>query len=520
MAQKALAVLCVAGLFVAAFSCKKESGVAQITIEVFDRGTDGGKTNPANNEWTRWIQEKLLKDENITVDFIAIPRWEKTVAINNLMAAGTPPDVCLTYSQETIAQYRDLGGLFDMGPYVDSPILADLKAFLGEDPALPGRDLIRRQEDPATKAVYAIPARRTNTANRNMFIRKDWLDKLGLPVPQTTEEFYQALVAFKQKDPGGVGLQAVIPFGMNNNMNFEVQPIAFAFIDPNISLKDRWVNTAIERHFLLPGYKEGIRFMNRMYNDGLIDPKFALIRSDEERWNPVRAGVVGAVASGWDQIYRENDHILSDLQKNVPGAELIAFDPITGSDGLTHKLSYDAAGVFMFIPKSAKNPEAAMRYLNWLARQENYRFLQIGREGVNHDIVDGVPKIKAAQGPWIQNSPQNIDYTLTVNGLDLGDPGLTLRALAGGYPWPAEVIENAYEISMKNATADPVIPVPLSAAGTYTQSIIDKGNILLAQAVTCKPADFDKTWEAGLREWLSAGAQAVIDERREKFFQP
>jgi putative aldouronate transport system substrate-binding protein len=131
-----------------------------------------------------------------------------------------------------------------------------------------------------------------------------------------------------------------------------------------------------------------------------------------------------------------------------------------------------------------------------------------------------VPKIKAAQGPWIQNSPQNIDYTLTVNGLDLGDPGLTLRALAGGYPWPAEVIENAYEISMKNATADPVIPVPLSAAGTYTQSIIDKGNILLAQSVTCKPADFDKTWEAGLREWLSAGAQAVIDERREKFFQP
>jgi hypothetical protein len=145
-------------------SCTGKSGavseVSAVSIEVFDRGTDGGKTDPTNNEWVKWIQEKLLKDENIDVTFVAIPRWEETVAINNLMAAGTPPDVCLTYSQELIAQYRDLGGLFDMGLYMDSPLLADLKAFLGPDPALPGRDLIRRLEDPETKAVYAVPARR------------------------------------------------------------------------------------------------------------------------------------------------------------------------------------------------------------------------------------------------------------------------------------------------------------------------------------------------------------------------
>ncbi|MDR1096401.1 MAG: extracellular solute-binding protein [Spirochaetaceae bacterium] len=200
-----LAALCAVCLPVPLFSCKKERSAAGVTIEVFDRGTDGGKTDPKNNEWTKRIKEKLHKDENITVEFVAIPRWEETVAINNLMAAGTPPDVCLTYSQETIAQYRDLGGLFDMGPCLDSPLLADLKAFPGDDPALPGRELIRRLEDPETKAVYAIPARRMNTANRNMFIRKDWLDKLGIPVPQTTEEFYRALIAFKQQDPGGVG---------------------------------------------------------------------------------------------------------------------------------------------------------------------------------------------------------------------------------------------------------------------------------------------------------------------------
>jgi putative aldouronate transport system substrate-binding protein len=488
-----------------------------ITVEVFDRGTDGGKTDPINNEWTKWIKEKLLKDENIAVEFVAIPRWEETQALNNLIAAGNPPDVCLTYSPELIAQYRDLGGLFDMGPYIDSPVLADFKAFLGPDPALPGREMIRRLEDPQSKAVYAVPSRRMNTANRNMFIRKDWLDKLGLPVPTTTEAFYQALLAFKEKKPGG---QNTIPFGMGNNLAYEAQPICYAFIDPNLSLKERWVNLVIDRHFLLPGYKEGVRFMNRMYNEGLIDPNFILIKSEEERWNPVRAGYVGSFAVDWDKIYRENDHIFSDLKKNIPDAELIAYDPITGPDGVTRKVKYDSAGVNMFIPKTTKNPEAALRYINWLARYENYHFLQIGKEGVNHDIVDGIPKIKVAEGPWIQNSPQNIDYTFAINGLDLGDPELTLRGLASGYPWPAEMIENAYTIAMTNAAADPIIPVTLSAAGAYTQTLIDKGNVLLAQSITCKPADFDAVWEAGIQDWLSSGAQAIIDERQEKFYQP
>ena len=36
-----------------------------------------------------------------------------------------------------------------------------------------------------------------------MFINKTWLDKLGLDVPTTTEEFYEVLKAFKDKDPNG-----------------------------------------------------------------------------------------------------------------------------------------------------------------------------------------------------------------------------------------------------------------------------------------------------------------------------
>ncbi|MDR0377508.1 MAG: extracellular solute-binding protein [Spirochaetaceae bacterium] len=516
------ALVCVsAALIFAGCGKKSDAGsgeVVEITVEVFDRGTDGGKSDPTKNNWTDWIQQKVLEDEGIKVTFVPVPRAEENTALNNLMAAGTPPDVCYTYSAELVTMYSELGGLVDLDPYIDTT-LKDLKAFLGPDEALPGRDLITRNRNNETGRIYSMPARRMNTARLNLFIRKDWLDILGLPLPTTTEEYFQALTAFKDQDPGNIGKDKVVPFSMTFDTRWTAGSILESFIDPTLSLRDRWVYTVIDRYFFLPGYKEGLRFMNRMYNGGLIDRDFPLYKTEDDQLNLVKAGAVGSVCHNWDNIYREGG-ILVDLQKNVPGADLVPVDCMTNSEGITKKISYDAAGLNIFIPASAKNPEAAMRYINWLARFENYNFLQLGQEGINHDMVDGVPKLKSATGLWIQNSAQNIDYTIHMNGLDLGDPELTAKALASGYAWPADVIANAYTIAMTNAAPGPVVPVTLTAAAPVMQTLIDKSNNLAAQSITTRAADFDQVWEAGIADLLASGAQSVIDERIAKFVEP
>ena len=77
--------------------CAKKEAAAgsskpvHLTVEVFDRGTDGGKTDPTNNKWTDWIKEKVLKDENIELEFVSVSRWTETEAIINLMAADNAP---------------------------------------------------------------------------------------------------------------------------------------------------------------------------------------------------------------------------------------------------------------------------------------------------------------------------------------------------------------------------------------------------------------------------------------------
>jgi putative aldouronate transport system substrate-binding protein len=500
-------------------SAAASGGPVAITVEVFDRGTDGGRSDPTNNNWTKWIQEKVLKDENISVTFIPVPRSNETTALNNLMAAGNPPDVCLTYSEDLIGNYRDLGGVLDLAPYIDT-LLPDLKKFLGPDMALPGRDFIRRNMDISTGQIYSIPGRRMNTALLGTFIRKDWLDKLGLPLPKTTQEFYDALLAFKQRDPGGVGVNNVIPFTMTKDVRWRAGNLLESFIDPNLSDRDRWINYVVNRNYLQPGYKEGVRFMNKMYNAGLIDKDFPLAVDDTSGDNLFKSGVVGSYIHNWDHIYRDSPGIYRDLKANVPTAEVVAIDPFVNSQGITSKGAYDAAGINFFIPASAKNPEAALRYINWLARFENYSFLQIGPEGIVHDLVDGIPKLKAGAGLWIQNSAQNIDYTIHINGLNLGDEAKNARALASSYTVDPALIVNAYDLAMKNARAGLVVPATLSVAGPYTQTLTDKGDVWMAEAITCPPANFDQVWERNRTDWLASGAQAIINERREKYIAP
>lgn len=511
-------LLCSAMLCFSGGAKESTSGPARITVEVFDRGTDGGKTDPTNNRWTAWIKEKLLKDENIIIEFVPVPRFSESQVLINLMAAGSPPDIVYTYSGADVTSWGEQGGLFDMAPYIDTT-LKDLKAFLGPDKALPGRDMIRRAQNNTTGQVFSIPARRMNLAFKNVFIRQDWLDKLGLPLPKTKQEFYDALVAFKEKDPGGVGKDKVVPFTLTD-AHWDTGMIVDSFIDPSLSDRDRWINTVAERNFLLPGYKEGVRFVNKMYNAGLVDRDFPLYGQTTGMANLIKSGVVGSVIQNWDQIFREGDALLTDLRKNVPNAMLVPVDCMESSDGITHKTSYDAAGIFFFIPKSCKDPDAAMRYLNWLSKYENYHFIQTGPEGIVHTLINGVPKLNPiAPDGWIQNSSQNIDYTIMANGLFLETEEKSIQAIAAGYPWPADMVSNAYNIAMTNANPALVVvtKTPLTVAGPLNQTLVDKGNVILVESITAPANRFDAVYDAGIADWRTSGADAVVAERRAKY---
>ncbi|MDR0315596.1 MAG: extracellular solute-binding protein, partial [Treponema sp.] len=356
---------------------------AAITVEIFDRGTDGGRSLANNNAWTKWIHDKALKDINVDVTFVPVGRWSENTDIVNLMASSSAPDLCYTYAGDMVASFRDQGGILDLAPYIDSH-LPDLKKLLGDDPAFPGKAFIYRNADPQTGRIYSIPSFRVALAQRNIFIRKDWLDKLGLSVPTNVQQFYQALVAFRDRDPGNVGRNNVVPFGQNSDARWGLANLIHNSIE-RMSDRDRWIYSVHERYIMMPGYKEGVRLMNQWYNERLIYQDFPLMTTADDFYNQIKSGVVGAFCQNWDLPYRQDYKINEELARNVPGAEFIAIDIVGNKDMM------DKVGLQMFIPSFSKNQTAALKYLNWLAKPENYHFLQVGQEGVNHNIVNGVP---------------------------------------------------------------------------------------------------------------------------------
>jgi len=514
--ESALVILMVA-ISLAFTGCLKKAGpVQQITVEVFDRGSDGGRSLAYDNAWTDWIKEKVLKDLNIEVTFVPVGRWSEDTDIVNLMASGSAPDLCYTYNLGMINNFRDQGGILNLAPYIDT-YLPDMKKLLGSDPALQGQDLIYRDRQIGTGNIYSVPNYVVRLAQRNVFIRKDWLDKLGLPLPRTKAEFHNALIAFRDKDPGNVG-RNLIPLGTDADVRWTFATFIQSFFDPNLNEREHWITRILDRPVAVPGYKEGVRMMNQWYNEGLIFRDFPLMRVTDDYINLLKTGYVGAFCANWDYPYRNDFKINEELALNVPGAVYVPVDCIESSNGITRKEISDKPGVRIFIPSFSKNPEAALRYLNWLCKFENFNFLQIGQEGVNHEMVNGIPRTLTtpAGHPWFQNSSNNIDYTLPINGVELLDQELNARVTALSYGnFPADVIVNAYNLSVANGWAPPVSAYAALTTkdGIYGQTLRDKGDTMLVQSITARTQDFDRIWDAGMRDYLASGGQEVMDER-------
>ena len=506
-------VIVLMAILVVTGCAKKETaptGEGALTVEIFDRGTDGGRSLAYDNAWTDWVKAKVKADLNIDVTFVPVGRWSENTDIVNLMASQSAPDLCYTYAGDMVNNFRDQGGVLNLAPYIDQ-YLPDLKRLLGPDPAITGKDFIYRQQNQQTGAVYSIQASRVALAQRNIFIRQDWLTALRLPMPRSITEFYNTLVAFRDRAnelPGNVGSR-VVPYGQNDDARWGLRDLIRNYIQ-QLNDRDRWVYNIHDRDVMMPGFKDGVREMNKWYNERLIYQDFPLMNTADDFYNQMKSGVVGAFSQNWDLPYRPDYNINAELVRNVPGASFVPVDL-----NLNNREMMDKAGLFIFIPSFSKNPIGALQYLNWLAKFENYNFLQIGTEGVNHTIVNGVPNVTATapNHPWIQNSAQNIDMTMPLNGVQMGSDELNARILALSYgSVPPQTIVDAYAISVRNARAG-VVYQAVTTINQYSQTLQDKADALLAQAIRATPAQFDNVFDTAYQDWLRSGAQEVHDER-------
>lgn len=492
----------------------------KITVEVYDRGNDDG-SDPTNNNYTKWIKEQMLERHNVEVEFVAVPRWTEVEQINNLLAAGDAPDICLTYDYPTVQTYANMGGVLDLSSYVDDyrDLLPNLWNWLGETN-------IYWDKDPVNGTLWAIEGKRAVTNRINTFVRKDWLDKLGLEEPTTRQEFEDMIIAFRDNADTLLGADAdkMIPYSVSFDVGWRAALLIESFIDPDISDYEYYVNGFDDRALTQNGTKEAVRLLNKWYNEGLLWDDFALYGSgDSTEDDMIKAGYVGAFMHNWDYPYRDGENsITTNLTRMVgPDAKFVVVDCFEDSKGGHNKFITSSAGDRkIFFPTTNTEPLASMLYLDFISSPDVIEYLQIGQEGVTHNKLDGgVVEIIAATGDDIQNSGFNIDYTITCNGLHLTDDDLTLKSMAYSYSGiDPELVETAHRVCNTDTRPAKNVNVgAISAEEGQGPTLSSKRDIVYDTALSAPVDKFDEVWDAAIADYLSSGGQAIMDERAEKW---
>ena len=479
-----------------------------LRVEVFDRAVQGG-SNPTDNFWTKWIDDQMTERHGIHVEFVSVPRSEEIQQLNVLMAGGDAPDIVYTYNQGVVYNFYKQGGTADLTALVDE-YGSTIKSYLGDEILSFGK---------FDDQLHMIPAKRISLAMYGTYIRKDWLDKLNLPVPTTREEFYDAMVAFKEQNPGNV--EQVVPFAMTSSIPWEIGTLVDSFISTDLTEEEKFVlavnGDGASTTMLYPGFKDGIAYVNKMYNEGLIDPQFPLYKDSSPKDDLISRGAVGAFIDNYDYAIRTTPGVYNNLKANVPDAELIPIDCFPNADGKYLKQSYQPTGIYNFVPSASENQEAAVKYLDFLCEDEVRNFLTTGEEGVNHELDEnGIPvMINLQNDDRMMNSTNNLDYAIIVNGVDLGDESKNIMVLSKSYEAGyEEIFEQAYAMGIKDAVVFNPLTVPFDTEAQYTANLNEKHREILAAAITASPEDFDKVYDSGIEEWLTAGGQECLDERQ------
>ncbi|MEH7275125.1 extracellular solute-binding protein [Neobacillus vireti] len=228
-----------------------------------------------------------------------------------------------------------------------------------------------------------------------MWINTDWLDKLNLAMPTTTEEFKTVMEAFKNNDPNGNGKKDEIPLSGESTMLGD-DPTIFlmnAFI-PNNG-KD-YINVNNGKLLLAPTqpeWKEGLKYIHSLYKAGLIDQ--GAFTQNPEAYKQLGTPQGDVVLGGGAASHLA---IISDIALDASKAYDVV-PPIKGPGGAQFTPSdYGNVNNFTFAitnKAKGKKAEALIKLADFLYSEEGSMMTARGKEGVH----------------WKKGGPEDIDLT-------------------------------------------------------------------------------------------------------------
>jgi putative aldouronate transport system substrate-binding protein len=384
--QKLTMSLIAAGLLVSTVACSSgdggttSQGPAGASSSSSPKASDT-KPKPELKVLHPWQKEdystypvaKLLEEgTGYKVKYDMLPQDKPMEKLNLIIASGESYDeVTVTGGSDVLSMYADYarkGALLEISSLIDQ-YGPNIKKAISQG----SLDAMK-----VDGKLYGIPFKGVDFTASTLLIREDWLAKLNLKMPETVDEFINVLKQFKEKDPGGNG-DKNIPMTMPNI------PFADNLVGA-FGMAGEWndVGGKLTPRVLDPAYTEYISLMTELYKEGLVDREFPINKSATAT-EKFASGKAGVVPMPWYNL----PGAMEALSKNNPSAKAVYMPAMKGKDGKFGLYASAGFDRITFIPKTAKNPEDIIKWIDAKLEPELFKRMAIGEEGKHYTYKDG-----------------------------------------------------------------------------------------------------------------------------------
>jgi putative aldouronate transport system substrate-binding protein len=453
----------------------------KLTITWMSQAFQGGGW-PEDHPMIREINKKFNVD--LKIQWVPFANYKEK--LNVLAASNEFPDVFYILHPE-FNKWKKQGLFYDIQPVLkDYPNLAKI-------PQGPLTVL-----NPKGK-VLGIPYYLTE-ARDSYAVREDWLKNLGMSSPKTVDEFYEVAKAFATKDPDGNGKQDTIGFSFyidpTENMLRDIE-----FLQASFGLSRLWKEEGgklVPYQTQVEEWKHFLTFMNKAYNEGVLDKDFAVnkVRSTIEKFEGNKVGFT---------ILNPNDYnnTKKAVQKLVPTGVVTPIEPPKGPTGLTATPTFDILYKQVINNKiDEKKKRRILMIMDYFLSPEGSDFIKHGIEGVHYKKIsnDKYEKLEAAD-----KDRQNLINNWILRPFD---PGIQM------YKWE----DPAYHKVMRDMFAmNEKFKWPNPAAGLESETFNRSGgnlNVKFMETVSkiIMGREPVSAIEKASQDWLANGGSKIIEE--------
>lgn len=334
-------------------------------------------TTESYNEKAAWAN--ITEETGITIEWTELAAGTAAERIPLMLSSGDLPDVFwAALSDAQVLQNES--NLFALEDYLDDFAPNSVATYdqLGVD----WKQIATTPSGHIFGFLGRYESLYENTGDGIQIINKAWLDKVGMDVPTTLDEFTEVLRAFKEQDPNGNGQADEIPYCFSEDMWcayatntmgwWGIGDGAGSDTSSSKSTRDGKVTGSVNTD----EYRQYLEYTHSLYAEGLMDQE-GFSQNTEVFSTKIKSGQVGTYFC-WTAL----EYLTSEQEKDwvvLPPIQAIeGVDPIANGEVDRSTIQKNK----WVITTSCEHPEAAMRLWDYQARDvESKMTVAMGEKG-------------------------------------------------------------------------------------------------------------------------------------------